>query len=239
MSEKPTWTATDILREQIKTYLIENPIQRGQPGCYLAVAEMFSVNTEYIRDIYKRLRKKGLVPDSYNGKDSTTSSDDQGYETSFKEDVTKGEADVTFITRKRIKTLADLVEACEVDLTEWDILTYEVNKWEVGRKDKSVKWTAVNGVASGEINDTGKIHVEPLFQVKAKIGRKKVAKDMTLQKEAILAELRSYKPAENFLEKFLAFQKVRDANSSQIKDCLYEISLFDHHFGKLSWSPDR
>jgi len=51
----------------------------------------------------------------------------------------------------RIRTLEQLLEACEVDLDVWRVERYVVNKWEVGTK-----------IAGG-----GGILVEPLFQVKA------------------------------------------------------------------------
>ena len=51
---------------------------------------------------------------------------------------------------KRILTLQDLIDACEIDLTKWNIERHVINKWEVGAKD-----------------DNGEIVVEPLFQVKA------------------------------------------------------------------------
>jgi len=51
---------------------------------------------------------------------------------------------------RRIKTLNDLLEACDVDLSVWKIERYIINKWEVGAKDKK----------------SYEIKVEPLFQVK-------------------------------------------------------------------------
>lgn len=52
---------------------------------------------------------------------------------------------------KRIKTLDDLIVACEIDLEKWQIERHVINKWEVGAKD--------------ELN--GGIIISPLFQVKA------------------------------------------------------------------------
>jgi len=73
----------------------------------------------------------------------------------------------------RILSLEDLLKACDVDLEEWEVDRYVVNKWEVGRKqtEKDLVWE--NGVVNGYTTDTGKMHVEPLFQVKAWLVRKK------------------------------------------------------------------
>lgn len=52
------------LKLQIENYLIANPIvNRGEAGCYDKVAVIFRVDPEYIRSIYRKLRKRGLVPD--------------------------------------------------------------------------------------------------------------------------------------------------------------------------------
>lgn len=56
----------------------------------------------------------------------------------------------------RITTLEQLLAACEVDLDVWRVDHYLVNKWEVGVK-----------------TDGGGIAVEPLFQVKAWLVRRK------------------------------------------------------------------
>jgi len=54
----------------------------------------------------------------------------------------------------RIKTLEDLIKACDIDLNVWEVERHVINKWEVGAK--------------GNVG----LHVEPLFQVKAWLIRK-------------------------------------------------------------------
>lgn len=73
----------------------------------------------------------------------------------------------------RILTLDQLLAACEVDLEEWEVERYIVNKWEMGRKDieKDLSWS--NGVADGYTRDSGQINIEALYQVKAWLIRKK------------------------------------------------------------------
>lgn len=58
---------------------------------------------------------------------------------------------------KRIKTLKDLLAHCEVDLGVWEVERHVINKWEVGAKDAD-----------------GEIVVEPLFQVKAWLRKRKL-----------------------------------------------------------------
>lgn len=58
-------------------------------------------------------------------------------------------AEYTFGTNKRIVSKDDLVEACDIDLSQWIIERMICNKWEVGAKD-------LNNI----------VQVTPLFQVK-------------------------------------------------------------------------
>lgn len=58
-------------------------------------------------------------------------------------------AEYSFKTGNNIRSLEDLVKACDIDLSNWVVERWVCNKWEVGAKDS---------------ND--KIQVTPLFQVK-------------------------------------------------------------------------
>jgi len=66
----------------------------------------------------------------------------------------------------RIKTLEQLLEACEVDLNVWRVERYIVNKWEVGAKEEHTDLAFDNGVMTGAVKKEGLL-VHPLFQVKA------------------------------------------------------------------------
>lgn len=155
-------------------------------------------------------------------------------EASFKENVKTGDADVIIITEKRIKTLEDLVKACEIDLDVWNIISWECNKWEVGRKDKQVNWSANQGAGTGIVHDSGRIFVEPLFQVKAKLNRRKLDSDPGLQKQVILEALKAYAP------KFdpTMISRVHSGIIKPTGQRLLEIGIFDPHFGKLSWREE-
>ncbi len=71
----------------------------------------------------------------------------------------------------RIKTLDQLIEACSIDLTNWKIDRYTVNKWEVGRKASTKDLTYEDGIINGYVFDNGGINIEPLYQVKAWLSR--------------------------------------------------------------------
>lgn len=69
---------------------------------------------------------------------------------------------------RRIMSLEDLLEAAKVNLDEWVVDRYLVNKWEVGAKTakKELQWEA-GQIIGGYIKDEGELTIEPLIQVKA------------------------------------------------------------------------
>jgi hypothetical protein len=222
------------IREKIDQYLIDNPIETGKPGCYSKVAEKFDIGSEYIRNRYRKLRAKNSIPVNETPSPIATKLG----ETSLREDVRKGEADFSCVTNKRIKTLEDLIKACEIDVNVWEVLTFEVNKWEVGRKAKEVSLKWKKGVSTGIVEDSGTIFVEPLFQVKAKLSRRKLDKDLGKQKEAVMAELRGYTQSLDLTKVLTKYTKANVAFSGAKKDCALEINIPDLHIGKLSWGEE-
>lgn len=221
--------------DKVDQYLKENTIERGKPGCYTEIAKKFKVTGDYIRIRHLRLRKKGLIEDNkWNGPVKSFALG----QSQLKENVKTGEADYSFVTNKRIKTLEDLISSCEIDLNTWEIVSYEVNKWEVGRKDRKVDWVSVDGQGTGTSHDSGKINVEPLFQVKAKLSRRKVDKDLGKQKEAVMAELRAYTTVFNKEQVIKKFSNASKQFTGEKKNCALEINIPDLHIGKLAWGEE-
>lgn len=118
--------------------------------------------------------------------------------------------DLTKTTSERVRTLADLIRVCEIDTTEWEVVEWHANKWEMGYKDP-----------------TGSAHTLPLFQVKARLRRRVVLIDARAEIEAlkVLAKQEIRKPV----------QKVR---AYREQDHLLEVDIFDLHLGKLAWSKE-
>jgi metallophosphoesterase superfamily enzyme len=73
----------------------------------------------------------------------------------------------------RITSLQQLLDYCKVDLKTWSIERHVINKWEVGRKavTKSLKFN--DGIIDGTLKDDGGINVEPLFQIKVWLVKRK------------------------------------------------------------------
>jgi len=118
------------------------------------------------------------------------------------------------LNRTRIKSLAELIEACEVDTDTWECERFVANKWEVGAKDGD-----------------GAIQVEPLFQVKAFFKRRSpliadVREIIATLKADAERELRQLKPAKPVAPRKVDMQ------------LMAEVAVADPHFGKLGWEPE-
>lgn len=111
------------------------------------------------------------------------------------------------LKKTRIHTLDQLLEYCKVDLTLWTVERFVVNKWEVGAKD------------ADDI-----LQVEPLFQVKATLVKRKAVEDARVEIEKLKNDLKNERP----------FKKTKFVRKPQSGNML-EISLPDAHFGKMAW----
>jgi hypothetical protein len=106
-----------------------------------------------------------------------------------------------------IHTLEELVDFCNIDLSEWRVERWVCNKWAVGAKDSSKR-----------------IVVTPLFQVKATLVRRE---GMTAAKN----EVESLKDEAGKAARI----PTPIVRSSRKSGNLLEINLSDAHFGKMAW----
>jgi len=115
------------------------------------------------------------------------------------------------LPKTRIHTLEQLLEFCKVDLLVWEVERFICNKWEMGYKDKA-------GVPG----------VEPLYQIKAFLRRKKNIQRAVNEIE----ELR--KKAEAFAPEYPKLPGVIQSGNN----IAVEYALYDHHFGALIWGRE-
>ncbi len=123
-----------------------------------------------------------------------------------------------------IKTLEELLTACNVDLNVWEVERYVVNKWETARKNKSANIRWVGGKADGYVDDKGGMSSHPLFQVKAWLVRK-----VPLATEQIVKDL--IEDAKNHAPVYKKINYPVDKDGNGI---MLEIAPFDLHLGKLA-----
>jgi hypothetical protein len=109
---------------------------------------------------------------------------------------------------ERIKTLEQLIDACEIDLSLWQIDKHIINTWEVGAKD-----------ASEEIQH------HTLHQVKAWLSPRAI-QPFEVAFDGLVERLASQAP------------KVKKTKYKPQGDHLLAIQMYDPHFGKLSATED-
>jgi hypothetical protein len=143
----------------------------------------------------------------------------QGAHMSFAGDF--GEVD---LVTDNPRSLDDLIKACRVDLTVWEVERYVVNKWEMGRKAKTVNMSWKDGVASGSVEDTGGITKAPLWQVKAWLRRKVEASTINQMLEKFMGDAKLHAP-----KKFDIAPSM-----GQKGDCCYVLNIQDTHLAKLA-----
>ena len=123
-----------------------------------------------------------------------------------------------------VRTLEDLLKVCEVDLSIWEVEKFIVNKWATARKNKTVGLTWVDGVSTGHVKDHGGMKVQPLYQVKAWLKKKREATDFAKLTEIFLDRAKQHAP------KSFKYQAVPAS-----RDCLYVLNIQDLHLAKLAW----
>jgi hypothetical protein len=173
---------------------------------------------EAIRASVRRIRTNN--PDF---KSSSTPIDEAKEGVSFQEDK---ESAVLSSNSRSIRSLEDLLAYSKVDMTIWEVDKYIVNQWDMGRKDKQTDVTTVDGVSTGHQKDSGKITVQPLFQIKIWLKRK----EAVVQAIEQLLELIGKKAVP------LTFSRQRP--DPQCPKRSLELCLMDLHLGLLCQQPE-
>jgi hypothetical protein len=129
---------------------------------------------------------------------------------------------------KRCLSQEDVIKQFGIDLTIWEVVSYRVKTSEGYRKDRSVEWHVKDGsVLQGDVSDTGKMLVVPLYHIEVKL-TKKVREARA--KDAVDDLIND---AKNFSPKYpkINYKKCTDGY-------LYELGIPDIHFGRLSWEEE-
>lgn len=135
---------------------------------------------------------------------------------------------VSTTTDRRIKTLKDLIEACEIDTETWEIERWVQGKSEGYRKDRKVTWKVLDQkVIVGDVEDKGTLLIKPLYSVKAWLKRKTQEIRERGAIETLIKDARKAAPR---------WKPVR--YKKQKSGMLVEIDIPDIHFGKLAWAEE-
>lgn len=126
---------------------------------------------------------------------------------------------------KRVLSQDDIIKQFKVDMTIWEVDRFKVKTSEGYRKDRSVKWQVEDGkVLKGDVNDTGKMLVVPMYHIELRLIKKKDVAEAKTAIDELIADAKKFHP-----EYKTAKYKNLDG------DYMYEIDLPDIHFGRLSW----
>lgn len=127
----------------------------------------------------------------------------------------------------RIRSEDDAIREFGIDLNEWSIAKCKIKTSEGYRKDRKVDWKVRDGkVKKGDVKDTGKMLVVPMFHIELRLVRKT---EEVHAREAIRVMVEDSKKHVPFVPR-----KVKP-----IKDGLiYEVDFPDLHFGKLTWDKE-
>ena len=182
---------------KLKDYLIANPEKLNKD--YHQTASLFNTNYEQVRGTARRLRAK-ITPQ--HNKEKTTFYENKDIATATCEDS------------KRVKSLNDLLKACNVDLNTWEVDKYDIGTYEVTGFDKAKRPITI-----------------PMYRTKAWL--KRIDPTMNIQK--IREEL-----VEDLVPLFDSVPAIAIRPSSFIEDDahLLEINACDLHIGKIGIDGD-
>ena len=129
---------------------------------------------------------------------------------------------------RRMMSKEDIISEFKIDLNEWRIEKYRIRTSEGYRKDRSVQWEVSNGVViSGEVNDTGKMLVVPLYHLEVRLVRR-------------TEEIR----ARSFVDGFISDAKKHAPTypaikyKKQTRGLWCEVDMPDIHVGKETWAEE-
>ena len=126
----------------------------------------------------------------------------------------------------RIRSQEDAIKWFNIDMDKWKVAKCIVGTHEGYRKDRKVRWLVEDGrVKKGDVDDSGKMLIVPLFRVELRLELRIVP---SIENIAVdFEKLQSnYKPLEF---------RYTDLN---LKDNILEISITDLHMGKLAWGKE-
>ena len=144
------------------------------------------------------------------------------------QEVEYGDGYVRIITSSpRIHSEQDLRSLFHIPASDWQLDKIRTKTSEGYRKDRKVKWTVKDGkVTSGEVEDSGKMLVVPLYHTEAVFTRKTSVIRARLEIESLIKDAKAKVPARKL--------RVQPPRSG----LLLEVDFPDLHFGKLTWEEE-
>jgi len=129
---------------------------------------------------------------------------------------------------RRIMSQDELMEAYKIDPDKWRVEKFIIRTSEGYRKDRSVYWHVENGqVISGDVEDSGKMLVVPLYHMELRL----IRKDEEIKARGAIDLI--IQDAKKFAPKYPKIKYIQHRDGM-----LYEIAMPDIHFGRLTWREE-
>lgn len=136
---------------------------------------------------------------------------------------------VTAKTTEPVFTLEDAIRVCEIDLKVWHVDRWEITNHTPWRKAKKSSWHVKQGtVIQGDVEDTGKILMLRAVNIKLYLTRRTEEIRKQTAVEDLIKEIRKNK---------MRFPSPKISRKKGTR-YLYEVDLFDVHFGKQTWAEE-
>ena len=183
---------------------------------YREIGEILGLHKDCVRGRYRRYNDK-INGRKYQRKDTKH----QEQETNqFSKQESRDNCTISTKSFK-IRTVEEALKYADIDMDIWEVDRVTINSWEVPRKDikKSIKYDGKERF--GDETDTGQFNTKTLWQVKVSLKRK-IGFPVLDALKHITDTIRDNPPEMISIN----YQSVDNPH-------LLEISLVDHHFGKL------
>jgi hypothetical protein len=129
---------------------------------------------------------------------------------------------------RRMLTKEDIIKEFKINIDEWKLDKYRVRTSEGYRKDRKVEWHVKDqAVIQGDVSDSGKMLVVPLYHLELRFIRNTEAIRTRLLFDDLKEESKSYVPVYPKIH----YKKNREG-------FLFEIGMPDLHFGRLTWGEE-
>ena len=128
---------------------------------------------------------------------------------------------------RRMMSKEDIIDEFGIDLNEWKIDRYRIKTSEGYRKDRSVKWKVQDGkVLEGDVNDTGRMLVVPLYHLEVKLVRRTEEIRGRMVAADFIADAKKHAP------------KYATVKYKKTRGLWYEVDMPDVHLGKETWAEE-
>lgn len=151
-------------------------------------------------------------------------SDEFGQNSKFSSD---GETIFISYVTDHVPTTEEVAKLYQVNLDEWEIKSFETTDWQMGRADRQKDLIYTDGKAEGFTKDSGQINRVWLHRINVRF----IRKTQEIRAKNVLHEL--VVEAKAFAPKYpkINYPKLKEG-------MLYEISIPDIHFGRLTWHEE-